>query len=60
MQQSKIREDFSEGSDSDPEGEELSAKEKAATFMSPAIASKIGLFDVKVIERPKNIINPHF
>lgn len=43
------QEEESSGSDSDPEGEELTPQEKAITFLSPAVASKIGLMDIKVV-----------
>lgn len=46
------QEEESSGSDSDPEGEELTPAEKATTYLAPTVASKIGLVDIKVIEKP--------
>lgn len=39
----------SSGSDSDPEGDELTPVEKSNTYLTPTVASKIGLVDIKVI-----------
>lgn len=39
------------GSDSNPEIDELSTKQKMETFLSPTSATKLGLVDLKVIEK---------
>lgn len=43
----------SSGSDSNPEIDELSLKEKVDTFLTPASASKLGLIDIRVVEKAK-------
>lgn len=46
-------EEESSGSDSNPEIDELTLKEKVDTFLTPASASKLGLIDVRVVEKAR-------